>query len=103
MNSDFFGPLKSLVKSLGPKQTATLAIAFVAVIGVVVGSAYWMSEPTYALLASDLDAESASALTSQLKTAKVPYQLTDGGRTVRVEADRVDEMRLQFAGTGLPS
>src|SRR5579862_2102449 len=103
MNSDLFAPLKSLIKSLGPKQTATLALAFAAVVGIVVGSAYWMSEPNYALLASDLDAESASALTSQLKNAKVPYQLTDGGRTIRVQAERVDEMRLQFAGSGLPS
>src|SRR5580765_2317595 len=103
MDADFLAPLKTLVKSLGPKQTVTLALAFVAVVAVVGGSAYWMSEPTYALLASDLDAESASALTSQLKTAKVPYQLTDGGRSVRVQAERVDEMRLQFAGSGLPS
>jgi flagellar M-ring protein FliF len=103
MDADFLAPLKNLVKSLGPKQTLTLALAFVAVVAVVAGSAYWMSEPNYALLASDLDAESASALTSQLKNAKVPYELTDGGRTIRVQAERVDEMRLQFAGSGLPS
>jgi flagellar M-ring protein FliF len=103
MDSDFLAPLKTLVKSLGAKQTATLVLAFAAVVAVVGGSAYWMSEPTYALLASDLDAESASALTSQLKNAKVPYQLTDGGRSIRVQAERVDEMRLQIAGSGLPS
>src|SRR5437016_1137119 len=103
MNSDFLGPLKNLLKSLGPKQTVTLVLAFAAVVAIVAGSAYWLSEPNYALLASDLDAESASAITSQLKNSKVPYQLTDGGRSVRVQAERVDEMRLQFAGSGLPS
>jgi len=95
--------LKQLTKSLGGKQVALLGFAFVAVVGVVVGSAYWVSEPNFALLASDLDAESASALVSHLKDVKVPYEITDGGRTVRVPAERVDELRLDVAGTGLPS
>src|SRR5262252_1175995 len=80
-----------------------LAVVFVAVVGVVVGSAYWMSAPTFTLLASDLDAESAAALVSHLKDVKVPYELTDGGRSIRVPAERADELRLDVAGTGLPS
>lgn len=100
---DVFAPLKQLTKTIGPKQAALLAVVFVAVVGVVVGSAYWMSTPTYSLLASDLDAESAAALVSHLKDIKVPYELADGGRTVRVPAERADELRLDVAGTGLPS
>lgn len=104
MNPDqLLAHFKQLAKTLGPKQTGLLAFVFVAVVGVVVGSAYWMSTPNYALLASDLDAESASALVSHLKDLKVPYEISDGGRTVRVPAERVDELRLDVAGTGLPS
>jgi flagellar M-ring protein FliF len=98
-----FAHLKQLTKTLGPRQVGLLVVVFVAVVGIVVGSAYWMSAPNFALLASDLDAESASALVSHLKDVKVPYEITDGGRTVRVPAERVDELRLDVAGTGLPS
>src|SRR6185295_9546486 len=35
--------------------------------------------------------------------SKVAYVLDEGGRTIRVAADRVDEMRLEFASQGLPT
>lgn len=94
---------KTLFKTLGPKQLGMLVVSFLAVVGVVVGSAYWMNTPTYALLVSDADAESVSAVVSKLKEGKISYELADGGRSVRVPAERVDELRLQFASTGLPS
>src|SRR2546430_1040831 len=78
---------------------ATLAFVFVAVVGVVAGSAYWVNAPSYSLLFSDMDAESAASVVTKLKNDKVPYQLDEGGKTVRVASDRVDELRLQFAST----
>jgi flagellar M-ring protein FliF len=94
---------KRLTATLTTTQLVSLVGAFVGVVGVVVGSAYWINEPTYALLFSDLDAESASAAVTRLKTSKVAYVLDEGGRTIRVAADRVDEMRLEFASQGLPT
>lgn len=95
--------LKRLTATLSTQQLVTLAAAFIGVVGVVVGSAYWMSAPTYALLFSDLDAESAASVVTRLKTSKVPYVLDEGGRTIRVAAERVDEMRLELASQGLPA
>ena len=101
--ADQLAHFKTLLKTLGGKQIAMLVVSFVAVVGVVVGSAYWMNTPTYALLVSDADAESVSAVVSKLKDAKISYELADGGRSVRVPTERADELRLQFASTGLPS
>lgn len=98
-----FAHLKKLASTLSGGQVAGLAIVFVAVVAVVVGSAYWIGTPQYSLLVSDMDAETASSVVATLKTSKVPYQLDDGGRTVRVPQERVDELRLQFASGGLPS
>jgi flagellar M-ring protein FliF len=95
--------VKRLTSALTTTQLISLVAAFVGVVAVVVGSAYWISEPTYALLFSDMDAESASAAVTRLKTSKVAYVLDEGGRTIRVAADRVDEMRLEFASQGLPT
>jgi len=96
-------PLKRLGSTLTPRQLATLAAAFVGVVGVVAGSAYWMNTPSYTLLYADLDPESANAVVAKLKTAKIDYVLDDGGRAVRVPMERVDELRLDMAAQGLPT
>jgi len=95
--------LKTLASSLTPAQQASLVGAFVAVVALVSGSAYLINRQDYVLLFSDLDAESAADVTDRLKTAKVPYQLADGGRSVRVPQNKADELRLDFASQGLPA
>jgi flagellar M-ring protein FliF len=50
-----------------------------------------------------MDAETAATVRSKLNDAKVEYQFGDGGRSVRVPATRVDELRMQIASSGLPS
>lgn len=100
---DLLAHFKRLTATLSRTQLATLAGVFVAVVGVLVGTAYWINTPTYTVLFSDLDSESAQGVVSKLKTDKVEYVLDDGGRTVRVPATRVDELRLSFSGQGMPA
>lgn len=95
--------LKKLGSSLSTKQLAGLAAVFLAVVGVVAGSAYWISAPEYTLLVSDMDAETAQSVISKLKTEKVQYQLNDGGRSISVPVDKAPELRLSLASGGLPS
>jgi len=98
-----FTHLKKLTHALSAKQLLGLAAVFVAVVAVVVTSAYWMSQPDYALLVGDMDGETAASVVTRLKEAKVSYQLGDGGRSVSVPVEKLDELRLQFASGGLPS
>jgi flagellar M-ring protein FliF len=95
--------LRTLTGSFDTAQLVSLALAFVVVVGVVVGSAWWVNAPSYALLFSDMDPETASEIVTRLKTLKVSYQLDDGGRAIRVPMDRVDELRLEMTSQGLPS
>jgi flagellar M-ring protein FliF len=95
--------LRKLGASLSAKQLVGLGVVFIAVIGVVVGSAYYISQPTYSLLVGDMDAETANAVIRKLKTGKIPYQLSDGGRSVSVPVEKVDELRLDMSSGGLPS
>ena len=92
--------LKSLGSSLTTGQVASLLAAFVLVVGIIVGGAWWANTPSYALLYSDMDAETASNMTTRLKTLKVPYTLDEGGRAIRVPVSRVDELRLELASDG---
>jgi flagellar M-ring protein FliF len=98
-----FAHLAKLGASLTSKQILALTAVFIAVVGIMFGSAYFIAIPDYTLLVTDMDAETATSVVSKLKDAKVPYQLADGGRAVRVPAEKVDELRLQFASNGLPS
>lgn len=94
---------KRLTATLSRQQLVTLGLVFVAVVGLLVGSAYWINTPTYAVLFADMDAESASSVVSKLKAEKIQYVLDDGGRTVRVPQARVDELRLDFSSQGMPT
>jgi flagellar M-ring protein FliF len=91
---------KSLGGSLTPGQVASLVAAFVLVVGITAGGAWWANTPSYALLYADMDAETASNMVSRLKTMKVPYTLDEGGRAIRVPVSRVDELRLELAADG---
>ena len=94
--------LKRMTGTLSTGQLATLGGVFLAVVGLVVGSAYWINTPTYGLLYADMDAEAAAEIVTRLKSENVPYQLDGGGRAVRVPVERVDELRLSLASQTLP-
>jgi flagellar M-ring protein FliF len=83
-------------------QLASLGGVLLAVMGMVLGSAYLLNQPDYTLLYTDLDATSATSVVERLKAADVPYELIDGGRSIRVASDRADEMRLTLASEGVP-
>src|SRR6185436_13363199 len=97
----FFARLKAGAEALSGKQLATLSVAFLAVVSLTIGSAYWLNTPTYTVLFSSMDTESASSVVTKLKADKVAYQIDDGGQTIRVPATRVDELRLQYAAQGM--
>lgn len=104
MNPDqLLAHFKRLTGSLSKQQIVSLVGVFVAVVGVLVGATYYINAPTYTVLFSDLDAESASSVVTRLKTEKVQYVLDEGGRTVRVPAEKVDELRLSFSTQGMPT
>jgi flagellar M-ring protein FliF len=94
--------IKTLGGALTPAQRLSLAGAFATVVLVMGASTYWLGRTDYALLFADMDAEAASDVVTRLKAAKVEYQIDDGGRSIRVPAAKVDELRLEFASTGLP-
>src|SRR6476646_4497573 len=94
--------VKALASSLTPGQVVSLLGAFVLVVGIVAGGAYWANRPTYVLLYSDMDPDAAAGMVTRLKTRKVQYVVDQGGRAIRVPAERVDELRLELAAQGLP-
>jgi flagellar M-ring protein FliF len=95
--------LRTLFSAFSTSQLVTLTGTFVLVVGIVAGSAWWLNAPTYVLMFSDMDAESAQQVVTRLKAAKIPFQLDQGGRGIRVPQDRVDELRLEMSAENLPA
>lgn len=104
------GDLVSRLKAEGPQiwrhlsifQRATLVAVVVAAIGAIVFLTQWAQQPEYSAVFTGLSDTDAAAIVAQLKTMKVPYELADGGSTVRVPSNKVYDIRLQMVSQGLP-
>jgi flagellar M-ring protein FliF len=85
--------------------TGQKVLTVAAAVAVVVGGFLFVSaesSPSYAPLFTNLQPADAGAVTSQLTSAKIPFQLSDGGSTVSVPAAQVDQERVALAQQGLP-
>lgn len=89
--------------SLSTRQLVSLVAVFVGVVGLLIGSTWYLNRTEYRVLFSDLNGEEAARVVERLQADNVDYQLQDGGRTVLVPAGATDGLRLKFAGDGLPT
>src|SRR5207247_11026055 len=62
---------------------------------------YFVNRVEYQTLYADLDPQEAQGIVQKLQDLKVPYELEPDGRTVKVIADKVDEVRIQLVSQGL--
>jgi flagellar M-ring protein FliF len=61
------------------------------------------SKPTYSILFTNLQSSDAASITQMLASDHVSYQLQDGGSTILVPQNDVDQERLAAASAGLPA
>jgi flagellar M-ring protein FliF len=101
--SQMLGRLTAATKNFTTTQLVTLGVTFVLVVGIVGGSAMWLNTPTYTLLFSDMEPDAAAQMVERLKSMKVPYMVDAGGRSIRVQSERVDELRLELTSQGMPA
>jgi flagellar M-ring protein FliF len=89
-------------KSFTPGQKA---VTIFAVIALIIGGyffATWASKPSYSILFNNLSTKDASAIVQSLQKSGSSYELANGGQTVLVPQDQVNDLRLQLSGEGLP-
>lgn len=79
-----------------------LAGALALVVGGLVALLLWVNRPSYQVLYGQLEQRDAAQVVAKLKELKVPYHLSDNGRTIKVPAERLYETRLALASEGLP-
>ena len=78
-------------------------VASLVTVGVVI-SLFFLGklavQPAYAPLLTGLDPKDAGVIIEELKTLKVPYQIADQGKTIKVPESQVYETRIQLASSG---
>ncbi len=100
--SSFSDQFTSVFKKLNFQQKIGIGVAAIVSIVAVVMLMNWANKPTYGVLFSNLEPQDASQIVNKLKSAAVPYELGDQGKSILVPKNKVYELRLQLAGEGLP-
>jgi flagellar M-ring protein FliF len=88
---------------LTPIQKIGLGAAVLTLVAGAVVLSRSGSDPAMAAVYTDLEPRDAAAVTDELISRGVDYDLADGGRTVLVPADQVYDLRIGLSGEGLPS
>ena len=98
----FFVQIGERFRELSQGQKVAAMVLLTVTIGSIIAMLFWIRTPDFQLLYANLDEQDASAIVDNLKTQKIPYELSNQGRTIRVPANQVHEIRLQMASEGLP-
>jgi flagellar M-ring protein FliF len=93
---------RNALARLAPRQRIQLGLGVVALVGVVWGLSVYASRIRYGVLFSNLRGDDAGPVIAALKDKQIPYRLGASGTVVEVPAEKVDEVRLELAGEGLP-
>ncbi len=94
------GAFASFLRNLGPVRLAIMGFVFVAMIFFFTFAMNRLTGENMSLLFSDLDRGDQAAITAQLASRGVRYELQ--GSRVLVPADQVDSLRIAMAAQGLP-
>ncbi|MGA2183795.1 MAG: flagellar basal-body MS-ring/collar protein FliF [Bryobacteraceae bacterium] len=94
--------LRKLVAALSLKQRIMIVVTAIAAAALLSGVVHWKHESDFRPLFTGMAPEDASTIVQKLKESSTEYRLSDNGATVLVPVARVDELRLEMAGAGLP-
>jgi len=89
-------------ESMTSTQKAMVAAIMVTVLLALAGLGVWFSQESMGTLFSNLPPTDANRIVEELKKQNIAYELSQDQRTVKVPETRVGELRLKFAGDGLP-
>jgi len=98
----FFEKFRQSFTELAPARRWSILIAAGITLTALAAMVYLANRTEYKVLFSHLSGEDASAIVTKLKEKKLPYEVTSSGDTILVPQERVSELRLELAGSGLP-
>ncbi len=99
----FVEQVQTFSKKLSTLQKVIISVSVFAVL-IVLGAILLSpkSSSDFGVLYNDLTPEDAGKIVETLKSKEINYDLKDGGSTILVPKDKVYELRVELASSGLP-
>lgn len=94
--------LQKAFGSMSITQKVMVGAITVIILLALAGFGVWYSQESLGVLFSNLPPQEANRIVEELKKQNIKYELSTDQRTVQVPESRVGELRLRFAGEGLP-
>src|SRR4051794_8125187 len=94
--------IKKLFASFSKQQIIGFAIVVLLVGGGITSFVKWNHDRSFKALFTGMSPEDAAAIVQKLKESGVEHRIGENGTSVLVPETKVDELRLEMAGAGLP-
>jgi len=100
--SDALGTINKFLNRFSMSQKVFLGVVvLLSIVGIIL-IVNLATALNYGTLYTNLSAKDSAQIIEQLKTQKIPYRLEGGGSIIKVPDNKVAELRIQLASTGLP-
>ncbi len=96
-----FGSFSDFFRNLDMKKKISFGILGIAIIFGLVAVITWASSTRYKVFYTDLNNTDSKNLTLLLEENKIPYQISDQGKTISIPEDMVEIWRIKLATQGL--
>lgn len=70
---------------------------------IIVGAFFLATNTNFVTLYSNLSLQEANQIKTELDSRGVPYELSNGGTTIAVPEEQVDQLLVELAGQGIPN
>jgi len=87
---------------LAPVRKMTVVAAALISLGAIAAMVHFSGQMDYQTLYSNLSSEDAATIVGKLQEKKIPYKLNPSGDSVTVASDKIPEIRMELAASGLP-
>jgi flagellar M-ring protein FliF len=95
--------ITNLINRIGLPRLAAMAVVAARMLGFFGFLVMRASTPMLAPLYTGLTLEDSSAIVTELQTLNVPFELRGDGDTILVPRDQITTLRMNLAGSGLPT
>ena len=100
--SQAFAQILKGLKTLPPSRLFSVLTAAGIILLSIVILVWYVNKTEYRVLFSNLSTEDAGGIVALLDKEKISYRLSPAGSSVFVPSDKVSEIRLKLAASGLP-
>ena len=88
--------------ALSSSRKMSISLVVLITIASIALMIYFTNQVEYRVLFSNLSAEDAGNIVGKLNEKKIPYKVSSTGNAVSVPAEKVSELRMELAASGLP-